>query len=70
MTDVNIEPIEPNDEDLAKNQVRFDVTITNRHPRDTLAAIVRTDPCAFRGHRPARRVDGGIECYDCGARFV
>lgn len=36
--------------------------------REILEELARRDPCALRGHRPAYRVDGGIECYDCGAR--
>lgn len=50
-----------------------DKPIINIHidePDDTLAAILRTEPCYVRGHRPAYRTDGGIECYDCGARFA
>lgn len=41
-----------------------------QHSEREILEQLRTDPCALRGHRPAYRVDGGIECYDCGARYA
>lgn len=73
MTDVSIEPIEPNDEDMAKNQVRFNIITNPPLPSEVgnyIAGKVAPNPCVYLGHRPAHRVDGGVECYDCGAQFT
>ena len=55
-----------------KASVFFNIQITN--PATTrlreLEELAQRDPCAVRGHRPAHRVDGGIVCYDCGARYA
>ena len=51
-------------------KVHFDIQIHNPPPVDPVAELLRRNPCAVRGHRPAYLTAGGIACYDCGARFT
>ena len=58
---------------MAKPVVSYNIIMNPSSPSELgnyVAGKIAANPCVYLDHRPAHRVDGGIECYDCGARYA
>lgn len=67
---VQIVQAEPTKQSLATNTIIFNIHASAPNALDRIAGVAVQEPCLLTGHRPAHRVDGGIECHDCGARYA
>lgn len=71
--DTDIGKIDTTDEmqQMASPITLYDIKPFGMTYMNAVGEIIRREgPCAIFGHRPAHRVDGGIECFDCGAQFT